>query len=242
VSASLKIHEDNDVDNYISAELQDPTNNADGYRIISELMINGPCGYANTNATCMKDGVRCNRHFPKPYSNKTYIDKDGYVHYRRPDTAIDTGRQNVRLGNMYVVSYNKQLCMRYYAHINVEYYGWTMLIKYLFKCISKWTDRVIVNVTKPMGDIASTSSKPDIQVDEIKNFVEARYIGPHEACWRILDFPIHYRDPIVQILAVHLESMQQIIFRSKDNLQSIVNNPVKKNNTYGMVGLQQKQH
>ncbi|GJV97841.1 DNA helicase [Tanacetum coccineum] len=179
----------------------------------------------------MKDGFGCDQNFPKPYSDRTFIDKDGYVHYRRRETGIDIQRQCVRLDNRYVVPYNRKLCMRYYAHINVEYCGWTMLIKYLFKYISKGTDRVIMNVTKPVGDVASTSSTPNIQIDEIKNFVEARYIGPHEACWRILDFPIHYRDPAVQILAIHLENMQRITFKSKDNLQSVVNNPTKKKTT-----------
>ncbi|GKA57730.1 DNA helicase [Tanacetum coccineum] len=95
-----------------------------------------------------------------------------------------------------------------------------MLIKYLFKYISKGTDRVIANIAPPSDD-ASTSNAPPIRIDEIKNYVEARYIGPHEACWRILDFPIHYRNPPVQTLAVHLENMQQLKFRTKDSLQSI---------------------
>ncbi|GKD26146.1 DNA helicase, partial [Tanacetum coccineum] len=36
------------------------------------------------------------------------------------------------------------------------------------------TDRVIANVTKPVADIPSTSNTPSIQIDEIKNCVEAR--------------------------------------------------------------------
>ncbi|GJV48550.1 DNA helicase [Tanacetum coccineum] len=228
IDAASKVNQPIDVNQYISAELPDPKVDANGYRIISELMIHGPCGYANRNASCMKDGSACNRNFPKPYCDKTYIDKDGYVHYRRRDTGIQTQRQSVWLDNQYVVPYNRTLCMRYYAHINVEYCGWTMLIKYLFKYISKGTDRVIANVTRPTANAQSTTSVPAIEVDEIKNYVEARYIGPHEACWRILDFPIHYRNPSVQTLAVHLENMQQITFRSKDNLESIVNNPMKK--------------
>nr|GEV24287.1 DNA helicase [Tanacetum cinerariifolium] len=136
--------------------------------------------------------------------------------------------KRVLLDNRYVVPYNATLCLRYYAHINVKYCGWTMLIKYLLKYISKGTDRVIANVTKPLPNDPSGSNTPAIQIDEIKNYVEARYIGPHEACWRILDFPIHYRNPPVQTLAVHLENMQQLKFQSKDSLQSIVSNPTKK--------------
>ncbi|GJZ46053.1 DNA helicase [Tanacetum coccineum] len=82
-----------------AAELPDPTEDAEGYRVISELMIHGPCGYANTSAPCMKDGTSCDRNFSKPYSDKTSIDKDGYIHYRRRTTGIDTERQNVRLDN-----------------------------------------------------------------------------------------------------------------------------------------------
>ncbi|GJS17063.1 hypothetical protein Tco_0411535 [Tanacetum coccineum] len=156
------------------AELPDPIADADGYRVISELMIHRPCGMANRNVPCMKDGSTCNRHFPKPYSDRTYIDKDGFVHYRRRAIGIETERQNVWLDNSYVVPYNRTLSMRYYAHINVEYCGWKMVIKYFFKYVSKGMDRVIANVTRPIGYVASTSSGPSIQIDKIKNYAEAR--------------------------------------------------------------------
>ncbi|GKA13115.1 DNA helicase [Tanacetum coccineum] len=212
VNNASKAQEDSDIDKYICAELPDPMIDIDAHNVISELMIHGPCGAANLTATCMKDGGTCNRNFPKAYCNRTYIDKDDFIHYRRLDTVIEIKRQNVWLDNRYVVPYNRTLCMRYYAYINVEYFGWTMLIKYLFKYISKGTDRVIANVTRPAADIHSTSTASRIAIDEIKNYIEARYIGPHEACWRILDFPIHYRNPPIQTLAVHLENMQQITF------------------------------
>nr|GEZ78648.1 DNA helicase PIF1, ATP-dependent [Tanacetum cinerariifolium] len=166
----------------VTRELPDPVTDANTYAVISELTIHGPCGYANPSATCLKDGGNCNRNFSKPYCDKTYIDKDGFVYYRRRDTEIQVQRQNVCLDNRYVVPYNTALCLRYYAHINVEYCGWTMLIKYLFKYISKGTDRVIANVTRPLPNDSSTSNATTIQIDEIKNYAEARYIGPHEAC------------------------------------------------------------
>ncbi|GKB43229.1 DNA helicase, partial [Tanacetum coccineum] len=77
VSASSKIHEDSDVDKYISAELPDPVHDPDGYKVISEFKIHGPCGLVNMKAAYMKDGTKCNRNFQKPYSDKTYIDEDG---------------------------------------------------------------------------------------------------------------------------------------------------------------------
>nr|GEU71510.1 DNA helicase [Tanacetum cinerariifolium] len=230
INSESKVQQDVDVDKYVCAELPDPVIDPHTYEIIFELMIHGLCGFANPTATCMKDGGTCNRNFPKPYCNKTYIDKEGFVHYLRRHTKIQVQRQCVLLDNRYVVPYNATLCLRYHAHINVEYCGWTMFIKYLFKYISKGTNRVIVNVTKSLPNDPSGSNTHAIQIDEIKNYVEARYIGPYEACWRILDFHIHYRNPHVQTLAVHLENMQQLKFRSKDSLQSIVSNPMKKNN------------
>nr|GEX59345.1 DNA helicase [Tanacetum cinerariifolium] len=199
INGESKVQQDVDVDKYVCAELPDPVIDPHTHAIISELMIHGSYGFANPTATCMKDGGTCNRNFPKPYCNKTYIDKEGFVHYRRRDTEIQVQRQHVWLDNRYVVPYNVTLCLRYYAHINVEC-GWTMLIKYLFKYISKGTDRVITNVTKPLPNDPSASNTLAIQIDDLKNYVEARYIGPHEACWRILDFPIHYCNPPVQTL------------------------------------------
>ncbi|GJR21562.1 DNA helicase [Tanacetum coccineum] len=80
-SPASKVREDTDVDKCISAELPNPAEGPDGYKIISELMMRGPCGLANKNAPCMKDGNKCNLNFPKPYSDNTYIDKDASVRY-----------------------------------------------------------------------------------------------------------------------------------------------------------------
>nr|GEU97923.1 DNA helicase [Tanacetum cinerariifolium] len=112
VSLSSKVQQDINVDKYISAELPDPAHDPEAYIVISELVIHGPCGYANKNASCMKDGHKCNCNFLKPYCDATYIDKDGFVHYRRRHTDIDTERQQVRLDNSYVVPFNRALCMR----------------------------------------------------------------------------------------------------------------------------------
>ncbi|KAL3620576.1 hypothetical protein CASFOL_035488 [Castilleja foliolosa] len=93
-----------------------------------------------------------------------------------------------------------------------------MMIKYMFKYISKGADRVRFCITRPdeagLADPDATSSV----VNEIKNFVDGRYICPHEVSWRILNFPIHERNPAVEVLAVHLEDMQNVTF--KENLSN----------------------
>lgn len=49
--------------------------------------------------------------------------------------------------------------------------------------------------------IADIGTNALAEIDEIKNFVDSRFIYPHEAAWRIFfDFLIHYRNPPVQII------------------------------------------
>ena len=235
------------VDAYISVELPDHVHDPEGFRVVSELMMHGPCGRTYPAAPCTAGRDTCEKKFPKEYYDHTYTDSKGYVHYRRRDIGPGTYRRGVRLDNAYVVPYNRILCMVFYAHINVEYCGWTMLIKYLFKYISKGTDRIIARVVRPIGEqsrpvnSAGTNAQQNsdtrppgnslLQVDEIRNFMDARYIGPHEACWRILGFDIHSREPAVQILTVHAENMQQVAFRAEQQLTSIADDSRSKKTT-----------
>ena len=118
-----KIQSPEDVDKYVSAELPEPSTDPEGFRVVSEFMMHGPCGIAAPDAPCMRGRTTCKKSFPKDYYNDTYIDKSGYVKYRRRDIEIQGTRNNVRFDNGYVVPYNKSLCMFFYAHINVECCG-----------------------------------------------------------------------------------------------------------------------
>ncbi|XP_071700026.1 uncharacterized protein [Rutidosis leptorrhynchoides] len=234
--------EPRDVDRYISAELPEPMKDPKGFKVVSEMMIHGPCGLVNKNAPCMQDveispsGVFnkdnvCLKKFPKMYNETTYFDKEGFVHYRRRNTGISVDKGICRLDNGYVVPYNRTLCLRFHAHINVEWCGWTMLIKYLFKYISKGTDRIAAHIPRPLGSTSSANTSRSSNVDEIQNFVDARFICPHEAAWRIYNFPIHYREPAVQILSVHLENMQLVTIRAQQPIRSVIQNPGSKKTT-----------
>ncbi|GJW67477.1 DNA helicase [Tanacetum coccineum] len=199
-------------------------NDPRGYKLVTELMMHGPCGAANSSAACMQEGSY-SRHFPKTYNDRTFFDSNGHTHYRRRDTGVHVMKGESKLDNCDVVPYNRALCQAFEAHINVEYCGWSMLIKYLFKYISKGPDRILAKINNS-DESTTTGNKPHI--DEIQNYVDGRFICPYEACWRIFDFPIHSREPAVQILNVHLENMQCVNFRKSDRLDIIVNLPEKK--------------
>ena len=204
IKETSRIQSHEDVNIYLTAELPDPRTDPEGHRVVAEFMMHGPCGPVNRSTPCMRESDTCKKNFPKPFCPATFIDDKCYVHYRRRDTGVTVLKQGIELGNGYVVPHNRSLCMRFYAHINVEYCEWSMLTKYLFKYIAKGTDRIVAQITRTIGNASSTRNHQTLRFDEIQNFQDARYIGPHEACWRILGFSIHSRDPAVQLLAVHL--------------------------------------
>ncbi|GJZ75930.1 hypothetical protein Tco_0640395 [Tanacetum coccineum] len=153
-----KITDARQIDNYISAEIPDPVEDPTGYKVVTELMMHGPCGVANPDAVCTENRTR-NKNFPKKYNDITFFDTNGHTHYRRRQTEIHVMKSESRLDNYNVVPYNRRLSMAFHAHINVEYCGWSMLIKYLFKYISKGPDRILVKVSKPIRDTSTLVHK-----------------------------------------------------------------------------------
>jgi len=84
-----KITSPKQVDIVISAEIPDAKHYPNLYKIVTELMMHGPCGHAKRNAPCMANAT-CSKHFPKQYEHVTRFDKNGYVHYRRRDDGTFT--------------------------------------------------------------------------------------------------------------------------------------------------------
>lgn len=115
------------------------------------------------------------------------------MHYQRRDISAYVTKYNQNLDNSYVVPYNRLLSLIFYALINVEYCGWNMLIKYLFKYISKGSDKTRVQITRSIGESIPSTSNAQPEINDIRNYVEARYVCPHEAAWRIFGFDIHQR-------------------------------------------------
>ncbi|GKA70182.1 putative PIF1 DNA helicase/replication protein A1-like protein [Tanacetum coccineum] len=58
----------------------------------------------------------------------------------------------------------------------------------------------------------------DVEVDEIKEYYDCRYLSACEAAWRIYRFDIHYRFPPVKRLSFHLKGEQSVIFDITDSV------------------------
>ncbi|KAK9075082.1 hypothetical protein SSX86_003401 [Deinandra increscens subsp. villosa] len=225
VEDMYKIHTPEQIDKYISAEIPNPNTDQELYKIVSEFMIHGPCGYLNRKATCMASSETCAKKFPKDYIEETVLDTNGYAHYKRTASGFTVIRNGISIDNGFVVPYNRTLSLHFCAHINVEYCGWSMLIKYLFKYISKGADRIRFTITRNPPQHNNNQPSQSNAIDEIKNFQDGRFICAYEASWRILNFPIHERNPAVQVLAVHLENLQSLTFKDSDRLEYVANNP-----------------
>uniref|UniRef100_A0A6N2K9K8 Uncharacterized protein n=1 Tax=Salix viminalis TaxID=40686 RepID=A0A6N2K9K8_SALVM len=79
----------------------------------------------------------------KKINESTLFGENGFVFYRRHNFPGSFVMKNgIALSNCYVVPYNKELLIHYNAHVNVEICCQSMLIKYLFKNVSKEFDRV----------------------------------------------------------------------------------------------------
>jgi len=202
------------IDRIISAELPPPTSqkNMELAEIIKSITIHGPCGDQFPQSPCMKATTRncsatCSKSFPKAFCEETKIQENGYPQYRRRDNgqSFQVPLRNGPPGatftvdNRWVVPYNPYLSWKYKAHINVEVCASINAIKYIHKYIYKGSDQTTLQVDDPNHD-------------EIKQYLQGRYIGPTEAIWRLFEFGTHEEWPPVTHLALHLPGEQPVYF------------------------------
>jgi PIF1-like helicase/Helitron helicase-like domain at N-terminus len=217
-----KIRDAAHVDSIVSAQLPDPDVHPLLYDTVTKLMVHGPCGAPDhiSSACMVKDAnqqYRCSKHYPRDFCEETHFGEDGYPRYARPDngrtfTKIIHGSVHT-FTNRDVVPHNPYLLAKYDCHINVEISASVKAVKYIHKYVYKGHDRATVQIGN---------------VDEIQDYIDARYIGPVEACWRIFEFSMHQELPSVYRLPVHLQDEQTVYFQANDNPQDVLDRPSAK--------------
>jgi len=209
------------IDKYVSAEVPDPRNDPLGYALVAEHMIHGPCGKNNPRCPCMKNN-KCSKHFPKPYQPATTVSSIGFAVYKRPENNLFVCKGRLQMDNRWVVPYNMFLLKKYQAHINVEWCNKTTFIKYLFKYVTKGADcskaylqRVKRAQQAPYDDETKT-------INEIKEYLDYRYICEQDACWRMFGYDIHRHYPAVERMPVHLPNENFITFSARAKMDRLV--------------------
>ncbi len=93
--------------------------------------------------------------------------------------------------------------------MNVEISALIENVKYLHKYLVKMPDRAEVTMELAEG----------ADVDETKIYLDGRYISSSEAIWRGLRFNVHYQNPPVVRLAIHLPGEQFVMLREHEDAE-----------------------
>ncbi|XP_074326602.1 uncharacterized protein LOC141664545 [Apium graveolens] len=200
------------IDKIISAEISNINIDPDGYAAVKKSMLHGPCGQANTSSPYMQQG-KYSKFFPKQFNDTATIGEDAYPIYRRRDRGNSVEKKGALLDNRYVIPYNRNLLVNFDTHINVELCNWARSIKYIFKYINKGPDRATA--------VIETAEERD----EIRAYLDCRYISVCMACWRIFQFSINYRYPSVERLPFHLPGEHTVIFEENRCIENVLNIP-----------------
>jgi hypothetical protein len=212
-----KSHTVEDVNRMISAKLPNSETNKLAHETVAKCTMHGSCGAAFPNAPCMEEG-KCKKQYPRKFQSETVTDVNRYPIYWRRDTGNTVVVHGIELDNRWVVPHNVYLSTKYNAHINVEVCNNIRAVKYLFKYVYKGHDRAIVEISC-QSDNATKENVVDI--DEIKKYLDCRYVSASEATWRIFKFHMHERFPIVEHLQYHLPNQQMVLFRDDDDVQEV---------------------
>jgi hypothetical protein len=78
---------------------------------------------------------------------------------------------------------------------------------------------------EPLKKEEPTQSKNTRDIDEIREYLDCRYICEQDALWRLLGFDIHYHWPPVERLPVHLPLLNTIRLHKNTKLEDITKDP-----------------
>jgi len=91
-------------------------------------------------------------------------------------------------------------------------------------------DPDLYNVFK-CGDRSTAILQTDINsqavlrdVDQIADYLDARYVSAPEGGWRMFQFKMHHRYPVVQRLEIHLPNQQTVTFSNDTDMVTFLNN------------------
>ncbi|RZC08377.1 hypothetical protein D0Y65_015214 [Glycine soja] len=93
------------------------------------------------------------------------------------------------------------------THLNGEWCNQSTSIKYLFKYINKGSDRITASIGNQ---------------DEIKQYLDCRYVSLPEACWKIFAFPMHVHSPAVERLYFHLANQQHVYWKDDQQIGEVL--------------------
>jgi PIF1-like helicase/Helitron helicase-like domain at N-terminus len=210
-----KLSTPEEIDSLLSAEFPDEDEDPELLELVKTFMVHTPCGPHRPNAPCMHNG-KCSKSFPKPFRDHTTVNEDSYANLRRRDTDKKYQVRGEEVDNRSVVAYPPYWLWKYRCHINMECLFSVRCFKYIYKYVYKGHDCT----TMEFGRCE----------DEVKLYLDSRYVSGCEAIWRLYHFPMHEEFPKIVRLQVHLPQQQIITWNAETvaNLQDVVEEQAEK--------------
>lgn len=217
-----KIRTAEKIDELVCAEIPDIETNSELHQIILKNNIHGPCGSLNPRSVCMVNGT-CSKNFPKPFRDVTDAGVNGYPLYKRSDNMNKNYViRDLPINNSYVVPFNSYLSSKYNAHINVEICSSVVAVKYIHKYLIAWPCNTKGHDCSRVEIVQnSTTNGSVVHHDEIKHFLNCRYVSPPEAAWRLLENPVHGQSHTIYTLSVYLPEGQMMFFNERQEEEAV---------------------
>jgi hypothetical protein len=174
---------------------------------------------------------KCKKRYPRFFSEETRCDVNEYPKYRHRQTHIFVDPKMQRMvDNRWIVPYNFHLATKYHTHINVEICSSIFVVKYLYKYVYKGPDRAIAVVERRVDTLGHENNAQAVVAngewqnrDEIKAYLERRYVFASEASWCFFSFRMHDGTSFITRLAVHEPKMHMIVYNDNASIFEIVN-------------------
>jgi hypothetical protein len=232
-----------DIDRYISAEIPDPETHPRAYKAVTKHMIHGPCDkvFKYPCREKSKTTPKCDKRYPQDFCESTNNGVDGYPNYRRRNNGQTFRLKHWDIDNRWVVPHNLYLAAKYDAHINVEVCTSITAVKYLFKYVYKGHDRATVEISGenqqgsqedsqfPREDLVENLSQDPLKcINEVKRYLDSRYVSASEGCWRIFGFILHDEYLCIYRLQLHMPDSYLCFFKDGQSIGDIVNKNTNK--------------
>ena len=169
-----------------------------------------PHNHLQSEYSRCRRGNRCIYGFPKPITTDTYVDDDGHVHLRTR-TAED----------QWIASHIPELVNELNCHIFVDIVFTVAVFMYLYKYMFKGPDHSQYQFRK-LDNQTNSYEQASERKNEVKDYVDGRYLSSPEAAWRILNFQITMKNPTVRALTVHLPGQNIPKFLANDTTSSLI--------------------
>lgn len=163
---------------------------------------------------------------PKPYYSETTVSDGGFASYRRSNNAMYVEKGHKWLDSGWVVPPNIFLLKKYQAHINVELCNKGIVIKYLFKYVTKGPNNGKVYIHRLRNGEVAPYDERTKTINEVKEYLECRCICEQDAYWRIFGFDIYKHYPSMERLPMHLLDDNCIVYEENADMGEITDQEI----------------